>query len=767
MRIAVCFSGQMRNYEHNAGWLATLREHHTVDVYVHTWANRGVSTDLNRSFPTGFAKFVTIGMHDERPIGGELFTDIIDQLHPQTITPEALQQVYEPKQAVIEPLPPNYDDTRTLHGLTCPKAITDYRPRYYHNLAMFYKIWACDQLRQATEAAEGFTYDMVIRVRPDHQITLGDLSFFSPETFADDHRVYAAKAIQSQSGLPYVSDQFACGNSHAMKHYCSIWPALPAYWDEANYPDWPIEQRVIGLLVHKHLELNGCTITKLAKEHLNHDLIGQDYSLNDVFAFSHALPSQLFNTGLAMRNEVIYQHIKETFETPPVDTATGEASQPLTPAELLTYFQSLNYPLEDALTAHLYLTKVSKQPLDIQAFEVEHRRALTALTHCKESSAAVLLMSLLSKANLSSQALQYAKSRITCHPAEADAYYFAYLGLKAKQPDEALSYYAQYCQRIKPKFLLNHGLKLAQLLAKRSYYEDALNWLNKVEAASKLTQQPLPDLLDFREQWLQLLAQQPEKKKLLSIANPVEDGLYELALANWLTKPLSPAIQQVHLLTLPALPPEAFRSFVSKPLPRFKPNTLLVRGFLPKIIGEFSIMCKGHNNLLIVEEGVKLLNTHLRFADNGFIYIGKKCIIEGALIVGSQCFVTVGQHTRFNKSCRLHAHEATGITVGENCLLADIRFRTCDSHSIVSCSTGERVNPSKSIKIGNNVWLAEGVQVYKGVTIGEGSVIASHAIVTKNIPSYCVAAGLPAQPVKHNVTWDIKLLPIESPVLTY
>lgn len=517
MRIAVCFSGQMRNYEHNAGWLATLRQHHDVDVYVHTWANRGISTALDRSFPLGFSKFVTVGMHDERPIGGELFTQIIDQLHPQTITPDALQQVYQPKQAVIEDLPPDYDATRTLHGLTCPKAITDYRPRYYHNLAMFYKIWACDQLRQATEAAEGFTYDMVIRVRPDHQITLGDLSFFSPATFADDHTVYAAKAIQPQSGLPYVSDQFACGNSQAMKHYCSIWPALPAYWDEANYPDWPIEQRVIGLLVHKHLELNGCTVVKLAKEYLNHDLIGQDYSLQDVFAFSHALPSAMANTGLAMRNEVIYHHLKETFENQRTDDTTGDVADALTSAQLLAYFEAQAYPAQDTLTARLYLAKAHKLPFDVDAFEAEHREVLLMLAGTLPSSAAGFLMSLLVKAKLEARVLPYAEARMTCATYEPDAFYVMYLVHKAKQPDVALAYYAQFCERCKPLPLLNHGMKLANLLIKRGFFAEALDTLHQVEVAQPHTQSPLPSNFAEVKQMAeaQFTQQSPAQRKYL------------------------------------------------------------------------------------------------------------------------------------------------------------------------------------------------------------------------------------------------------------
>lgn len=53
------------------------------------------------------------------------------------------------------------------------------------------------------------------------------------------------------------------------------------------------------------------------------------------------------------------------------------------------------------------------------------------------------------------------------------------------------------------------------------------------------------------------------------------------------------------------------------------------------------------------------------------------------------------------------------------------------------------------IHIGKNVWICDGVCVLPGVTIGENSIIGANAVVTKNIPANCVAAGNPAKVVKY------------------
>ena len=55
---------------------------------------------------------------------------------------------------------------------------------------------------------------------------------------------------------------------------------------------------------------------------------------------------------------------------------------------------------------------------------------------------------------------------------------------------------------------------------------------------------------------------------------------------------------------------------------------------------------------------------------------------------------------------------------------------------------------SKPIEIKDNVWIGEYSAILKGVTVGEGSIVASHAVVTKDVPPYSIVAGNPADVVK-------------------
>ena len=52
------------------------------------------------------------------------------------------------------------------------------------------------------------------------------------------------------------------------------------------------------------------------------------------------------------------------------------------------------------------------------------------------------------------------------------------------------------------------------------------------------------------------------------------------------------------------------------------------------------------------------------------------------------------------------------------------------------------------VVIEDDVWIGSGVQINKGVRIGKGSIIGSGSVVTKDIPPYSVAAGVPCQVLK-------------------
>jgi acetyltransferase-like isoleucine patch superfamily enzyme len=87
-------------------------------------------------------------------------------------------------------------------------------------------------------------------------------------------------------------------------------------------------------------------------------------------------------------------------------------------------------------------------------------------------------------------------------------------------------------------------------------------------------------------------------------------------------------------------------------------------------------------------------------------------------------------------------------------LSGGIKIYTTDGHSIIDMASGSRINSAEKVVIGDHVWIGADVKILKGVNIGSNSIIASSAVVTRDVPSNSVVAGIPAKVIMHGVNWQ-------------
>ena len=167
----------------------------------------------------------------------------------------------------------------------------------------------------------------------------------------------------------------------------------------------------------------------------------------------------------------------------------------------------------------------------------------------------------------------------------------------------------------------------------------------------------------------------------------------------------------------------------------------------------------GKNNSLIVGKDTLLDNVIIFIrGNNNRIIFGENCKVHpksSFWAIGNNITITIGDGTTFNHSNHVNAQEdGSIISIGNNCMISNQTIiRTSDSHPIIDLETGERLNYPKPVIIGNNVWIAPHSEIMKGARIGDGSIIGSETMVSKEIPSNCLAVGRPAKVVKIGISW--------------
>jgi len=135
----------------------------------------------------------------------------------------------------------------------------------------------------------------------------------------------------------------------------------------------------------------------------------------------------------------------------------------------------------------------------------------------------------------------------------------------------------------------------------------------------------------------------------------------------------------------------------------------------------------------------------------------KSSTIDYKTYIRYPAHVKIGRRTVINRGCCLIAsyhHKEAEISIGNHVAVGPGTYFLAAGHDY---RTRNLANTAGSIYVGDDVWIGARSVILQGVTIGEGAVIAAGSVVTKDVPAYTVAAGVPARVIKERVLSEKEL----------
>ena len=184
-------------------------------------------------------------------------------------------------------------------------------------------------------------------------------------------------------------------------------------------------------------------------------------------------------------------------------------------------------------------------------------------------------------------------------------------------------------------------------------------------------------------------------------------------------------------------------------------NTRIIDGKIAKCNAQVTKL----NNTCFYESSI-VYNSQ---GDKSKIIIGENTHIRGELLIfkyggeigiGNDCFVGEGTRVWSGESVKIGNH----VLISHNVTILDTNSHEFNHFERAESFKKMVANGQSEIKgnvvtspviIKDYAWISVGATILKGVTIGEGAIVAANAVVTKDVPDFTLVAGNPAKQIKH------------------
>jgi acetyltransferase-like isoleucine patch superfamily enzyme len=167
----------------------------------------------------------------------------------------------------------------------------------------------------------------------------------------------------------------------------------------------------------------------------------------------------------------------------------------------------------------------------------------------------------------------------------------------------------------------------------------------------------------------------------------------------------------------------------------------------PYLLRGLPLVLRSNGGALLTARGRVRVN---RVGRGVRLHLGRRVTLYGGVhffLDGDGATISIGNGTYLNRRTEITCKQQ--VAIGEECAVSwDVLITDTDYHELLPNSA------TRSVAIGNRVWIGARATILKGVTIGDGAVIAAGTLITKDVPPRTLVAGSPARVIREDVEWS-------------
>ena len=139
------------------------------------------------------------------------------------------------------------------------------------------------------------------------------------------------------------------------------------------------------------------------------------------------------------------------------------------------------------------------------------------------------------------------------------------------------------------------------------------------------------------------------------------------------------------------------------------------------------------------------LGQRVRIAAGTSVTLGQASRIADDVFLGCDGTIAIGSRSVINRGVVICA--GSSVTIGDDCMIAAYTYITDTDHRFDDPDRAirEQSLASDPVVIEDDVWIGTNVVITRGVTVGRGAVVAATSVVTRDVPSEAIVAGVPAR----------------------